>query len=88
MEPLVFSALDLLVAPNMGYAKDIGRLFRDWEDRTCAQVIVKGVHVPYRYWGRLYRDTSPTSWKMLKQEFSEAKVRLFRFAFTSLFKSS
>ena len=48
-EPLVFSAEDLPLPPNMGYAKDISRLSRDWEDRTCAQVIVKGVHVPYRY---------------------------------------
>jgi hypothetical protein len=75
--PLVFSALDLPLPPNMGYAKDISRLFREWEDRTCAQVIVKGVHVPYRYWGRLYRDIAPASWKVLKQEFSEAKVRFF-----------
>jgi len=78
-EPLVFSAEDLPLPPNMSYAKDISRLFRDWEDRTCAQVIVKGVHVPYRYWGCLYRDISPTSWKILKQKFSEAKVRFLEY---------
>ena len=48
-------------------AKDISRLFREWDDRTSAQVIVKGVHVPYRYWGRLYRDIAPKSWKVLNK---------------------
>lgn len=86
--PLVFSELDLPSPPNMGYAKNISRLFREWEDRTCAQVVVKGVHVPYRYWGRLYRDIAPASWKVLKQEFSEAKVRFFRTPSTYLFFSS
>jgi hypothetical protein len=70
------------------HAKNISRLFREWEDRTCAQVVVKGVHVPYRYWGRLYREFAPASWKVLKQEFSEAKVRFFRTLSTCLFFSS
>lgn len=86
--PLVFSEFDLPSPPNMGYAKDISRLFREWEDRTCAQVVAKGVHVPYRYWGRLYRDIAPKSWKVLKQEFSEAKVRFLRTLSTFSFSSS
>ena len=72
---LEYTEGDCPVAPAMDWKYDISRLFREWEDQSSRILNIKGVGVPPRYWGRIYRGT--TGWSVIKQSHSEARVSTF-----------
>lgn len=75
---ITYTLNDVPAPPRVEYASDISTLFRDWDDETRVQVHVKNVCVPVRYWGKLYKGHMSETWTIIKQHYSNWKVRFNR----------
>lgn len=73
---VTFTIDDVPAPPHVKYAENMSALFNDWEDETSAQVYVRGVSVPVRYWGTLYKGHMSETWTLIKGHYSNWKVCL------------
>jgi hypothetical protein len=61
----------------VSFRNDIPGLIREWEESS--RVHLKGIPVPMKYWGQLFRGIQHKSWEVLKKGYSEQKVKFQEF---------
>lgn len=56
----------------ISFKDDIPGLIREWHESS--RVYLKGIPVPMKYWGQLFRGIQHESWEVLKKGYSQQKV--------------
>jgi hypothetical protein len=72
---ITFCSKDIPIPPAITFVDDIDRLDKVWDSVEDAVVSVKGERVPLKYWNQLWAGLDPQAWTILKQDYSDWKVR-------------
>ena len=70
---ITFTALDISDPPHLKYSDDLDQLSVDWESSSYLRI--KGVPIPLKYWAEVYRWAKPEQWSILKDTWTNWKVR-------------
>ena len=72
VNPLVFTALDIVDPPHLKYSDNMDALVLDWDKSSYLKI--KDVPIPLKYWAQVFRWARPEAWNVIKDNWCNWRV--------------